>query len=358
MNSRKIKALLVLAFGYVLFNGFTLNPVTADDVVSNENKDKLAGLVVLNEKAPVEIEYGDENPITELLETINLNIKSQHEEVIDEGIINVNQHKFVAGNKEILLSGYDATKLDLKEVELTIKTKSNNLLEQEQVKKYRVLVHLVDKNAPEITLSEESAEITVGDDFSIEDYIESVVDKQDGTIEEYKIDSEGVNLDEAGEYVYKITATDKSNNEATKEFKITVKEKEEKTEIVNGVVVTTSSRGGSSVAAGSKQSAIYSAAMAQLGRYQDCTALASNALSAAGISFHDWPAGYMALGDAVSPSEAVAGDLIYYANGGTGLAHIAVYAGNGEAIHGGYLGNQTVKASANMGSGIVYIRVR
>ena len=111
-------------------------------------------------------------------------------------------------------------------------------------------------------------------------------------------------------------------------------------------------------ASGSKNAAIYQAALAQVGRYQDCTMLVTNALKSVGINYHDWPAGYMKLGTQVSASQAQAGDLIYYANGGTGLAHIAVYAGNGQAVHGGWLGNQTVVNSANVGSGQVYIRVK
>ena len=107
-----------------------------------------------------------------------------------------------------------------------------------------------------------------------------------------------------------------------------------------------------------KGAAIYQAALAQLGRYQDCTMLVTNALKAVGINFHDWPAGYMSLGTVVPASQAQPGDLVYYANGGTGLAHIGVYAGNGQAVHGGWLGNQTVLNSANIGSGAVYIRVR
>ena len=112
------------------------------------------------------------------------------------------------------------------------------------------------------------------------------------------------------------------------------------------------------VASSSKGAAIYQAALAQLGKYQDCTMLVTNALKAVGINFHDWPAGYMSLGTVVPASQAQPGDLIYYANGGMGLAHIAVYAGNGQAVHGGWNGNQTVLNVANLGSGPVYIRVK
>ncbi|RAX15463.1 hypothetical protein DC347_17610 [Pseudarthrobacter sp. AG30] len=112
------------------------------------------------------------------------------------------------------------------------------------------------------------------------------------------------------------------------------------------------------VSASGKGAAILSAAYAQLGVHQDCTMLVTNALAAVGIHFHDWPAGYLSLGDRVSASQAQPGDLIYYADGGGGMAHIAVYAGNGMAVHGGFNGNDTVVFSANVGSGPVFIHVR
>ena len=112
------------------------------------------------------------------------------------------------------------------------------------------------------------------------------------------------------------------------------------------------------VASSNKGAAIYQAALAQLGTFQDCTLLVTNALKAVGINFHDWPAGYMSLGTVVPASQAQPGDLVYYANGGMGAAHIGVYAGNGQAIHGGWNGNQTVINTANLGSGPVYIRVK
>ncbi|MCP9000512.1 NlpC/P60 family protein [Pseudarthrobacter sp. RMG13] len=111
------------------------------------------------------------------------------------------------------------------------------------------------------------------------------------------------------------------------------------------------------VAASGKGAAILSAAYAQLGVNQDCTMLVTNSLAAVGINYHGWPAGYLSLGKTVSAAEAQPGDLIYYADGGAGVAHIAVYAGNGQAVHGGYNGNQTVVFSANVGSGPVFIRV-
>jgi hypothetical protein len=101
---------------------------------------------------------------------------------------------------------------------------------------------------------------------------------------------------------------------------------------------------------------IAAAALAQLGRRQDCTRLVTNSLAAVGIAHHGWPISYTALGTRVT--DPLPGDLIYYVNGGMGLEHIAVYIGNGMAVHGGWNGNQTVTFKANVGSGPIYIRVR
>ncbi|WP_144830682.1 C40 family peptidase [Kocuria rhizophila] len=102
---------------------------------------------------------------------------------------------------------------------------------------------------------------------------------------------------------------------------------------------------------------ILGAAEGQIGVNQDCTALVSNALRAVGINHHGWPASYKSLGRSVSAAEAQAGDIAYYADGGAGVAHVAIYAGNGQAIHGGWNGNQTVKTTAYVGSGPEFIRV-
>lgn len=103
--------------------------------------------------------------------------------------------------------------------------------------------------------------------------------------------------------------------------------------------------------------AIVNAALAQLGVHQDCTALVSNALAAVGIHFHSAPAGYLSLGHVVPAAAAQPGDLVYYANGGMGMPHIAVYIGGGQAVHGGWNGGTTAIASVGVGSGPVYIHI-
>jgi peptidoglycan DL-endopeptidase CwlO len=125
---------------------------------------------------------------------------------------------------------------------------------------------------------------------------------------------------------------------------------------VSTLSVTAAVAPATKVASG-KGAAIAAAAYAQLGVAQDCTALASNSLAAVGINFHGWPADYLSLGRTVSAAEAQPGDLVYYQNGGMGMAHIAVYVGNGMAVHGGWNGGTTALYSVNVGSGPVFIRV-
>ena len=99
---------------------------------------------------------------------------------------------------------------------------------------------------------------------------------------------------------------------------------------------------------------IADAALAQVGVSQDCTMLASKALASQGIYFHGWPWEYKSLGSITGSPQA--GDLVYYDDAGLGMPHIAVYVGNGQAVHGGFQGN-TVVSSAYVGSGPVFIHV-
>ena len=113
----------------------------------------------------------------------------------------------------------------------------------------------------------------------------------------------------------------------------------------NGQAADQSQQQGADVPAGSGAQGIVSAALAQLGQFQDCTALVERSLRAIGV-----PAGdlgtqigeYTALGGTQVTNGAYApGDILVWSG-----RHVAVYIGNGQAVHGGYGGNQTVVASA------------
>ncbi|MCC3291036.1 MULTISPECIES: LysM peptidoglycan-binding domain-containing protein [unclassified Arthrobacter] len=125
-----------------------------------------------------------------------------------------------------------------------------------------------------------------------------------------------------------------------------------------GVVTTQSTNitpAAATPAASGTNAIMLASAQSQLGAAQDCTVLVEVALRAAGHSVGDLaPAQLAAYGTQVSTPEP--GDMVYYADGGMGLAHIAIYIGNGEAIHSGWNGNQTVVQSVNVGSGPVFYR--
>lgn len=97
-----------------------------------------------------------------------------------------------------------------------------------------------------------------------------------------------------------------------------------------------------------KRDAVVAAARAAaaVNAQTDCTMLATNSLRAAGINFHGWPMDYMRLGTVTSNPQP--GDLVLYQSNGFGQQHIAVYIGNGQAVHGGWNGIGTSIFSVNL----------
>ena len=95
---------------------------------------------------------------------------------------------------------------------------------------------------------------------------------------------------------------------------------------------------------------IADAALAQIGVYQDCTMLVTNSLAAVGIHFHGAPTAYLSLGTLTN--NPVPGDICVY------QGHVALYVGNGQAVHGGWLGNQTVVGPVSCGNALIaYVHV-
>lgn len=275
-------------------------------------------------------------------------------------------------NYEITIDNFNLAKSAEQEIFVSVRkvesgdvTKANNLvltnvneentttkMQNDVVNTYKLKVNVFDDVKPIIETSQGEDTITEGDDFDEEAYFTSAMDNVDGELTH--VTSSDVDSETPGTYTITYSATDSAGNVGSASVSITVEEKEEPVQ-----VATPSSRyanaGSNSVSVSG--STVANAALSQVGINQDCTALVTKALAAAGINYHGYPAGYMSLGTIVSASEAQPGDILYYANGGTGAAHVAIYLGNGQAVHGGWKGNQTVVASAYVGSGPVFIHI-
>lgn len=90
-----------------------------------------------------------------------------------------------------------------------------------------------------------------------------------------------------------------------------------------------------------------------------CTQVVQQALANAGVSdaYQLWPDQYQGVYGYYTDSP-LAGDLIYYNNGGRGVDHIAIYIGNGQAVHGNYNGKTVIASAYQNGMGNPqYIRV-
>lgn len=104
------------------------------------------------------------------------------------------------------------------------------------------------------------------------------------------------------------------------------------------------------IPAGSGGEGMVAAALAQLGVAQDCTDLVQNSLAAVGLTKRRDQGGYdlgtgvwdyARFGTQVSLEELAPGDILIYGHASSG-AHVAIYIGNGQAVHGGYNGNTVI----------------
>lgn len=102
---------------------------------------------------------------------------------------------------------------------------------------------------------------------------------------------------------------------------------------------------------------LVAAALAQLGVPQDCTDLVQNSLAAIGLTARRDQGGfdlgtgiwqYDRFGVRVDINSLNPGDILIYGNAGSGT-HVAIYVGDGMAVHGGY-GNNTVVAGVHTAS--------
>lgn len=316
-------------------------------------------------EAPVEIKAGDTNSVIRIAKAIlgeeispmatpKLKSKEGLTSIYQLGDYEMTLENFnlkQSSEQEIFVSfrkmvSLGATKEDAL-VLTTVNEENAETMANEVVSTYRLKVAVSDTTAPVIHLVQEEDTIVAGDDFDPNDYVDQVLDDVDGKLS-YETESD-VDTETPGVYSVTYRAKDNAGNETTATVTITVEEQPAPV-----VQPTTSNAYGSVNVNGS---VVASAALAQLGVSQDCTMLVTNSLAAAGINFHGWPEDYMSLGTIVSAAEAQPGDIIYYADGGIGLSHVAIYLGGNEAVHGGWTGYTTVVARVYGGSGPVFIHI-
>ena len=91
---------------------------------------------------------------------------------------------------------------------------------------------------------------------------------------------------------------------------------------------------------------------------QWCTEVVQQALALAGVAdaYQLWPDEYQGMYGYYT-STPQAGNLIYYNNGGRGVDHIAIYIGNGLAVHGNYNGRTVIESVYIPGGAPQFIQV-
>lgn len=252
--------------------------------------------------------YKDEQSLTSIIEkAFNKNLDEYEIKntdngiryVMDDGLIDV---QGIDLNKE----GYQVVKMSMKSDLDKLKKNSNDLMStnKEIVSIKNAVIEVRDEQAPTITAQDQvkTTENQVLD-------LNSFVSAQDNSGEVEVSFDHSIDFSKAGNYTVNIEAKDANGNVSTDTMEVVV----EKDDFYDRIA---------------------QAAIAQVGVSQDCTMLVTNALKAVGINFHGWPAEYAQLGSFTD--NPVPGDIIIYSG------HVALYIGNGQAVHGGWLGNQTV----------------
>ncbi len=268
--------------------------------------------------------------------------------------ISKNQENFLYGDMLVSMRNYDSKKYDenqnvdveyrqlssihIQMLKIAESSKNKESLVQSAVSKImespedRVIktetVSVKNKNAtPPKIEAEEKVKLEQGETLDENEIVSDVTDA-DGNELDYEVNGD-IDYEVPGVYNLEINATDIDGNQTTQNVEVEVMD--------------------------DFYQRIADAALAQQGVYQDCTMAATNAIyNATGVYFHDWPIGYASLGTSVTEAELVPGDIIIYGGnlygGAMGLgSHVAIYVGNGQAVHGGW-GGSTVLASMYLSS--------
>lgn len=219
------------------------------------------------------------------------------------------------------------------------------------VKKFSVVVKIKDTNVPIIELNEKEISIIEGDAYDLKSNIKAISDKIDGEIPfsetelengPYYTISSDLDVNQTGDYTVYLKAVDSNGNISEESFLIHVNPKPIVQAIQNIVAPQVAySNAPSSV----DTSSVLAAAHSLIGtRYVgggtspetgfDCSGFTSYIYGVTGTSISRSSAGQLNNGFAVNESDLQPGDLIIWANDGSDYAaHSSVYAGDGTIIH-------------------------
>lgn len=325
----------------------TSNPSedTQTDKINTESISLLDSLMIETTKVKeTVVKLDEEKPSMSLIGSISLksNIDKKEDEI---------GYVYRSGSQMALVKGYNETNLESKQdvhvdfyqlspIHLRILTlaKDNQSMMNEAAKTILESadtqlissdsLSLINKNAepPKIEKKSEEVKITQGEEFDAEEFVEKATDAAGNELN-YQIEGD-VDSNTPGTYEVRINAVDLNGNESSETMFVEVSDR-----------------------AISIGQTIANAALAQVGVTQDCTMLVTNALASVGINYHDWPMGYLNVGTAISYDQALPGDVLIYPG------HVAIYIGDGMAVHGGWNGWTTVVAPVvpNPAQGLLYV---
>lgn len=358
-----VVVIALVAF-FVTFYTTGYNTSSVDAAVNLDEMSIEVG--VFNNEAIV-VEYGDSAAIAEVAKTMLADVIPSSSELVEikstgmTSVYALNDYivsvellgSSVLGSMPAELTIQTATTYAMKNAttfEFALDEATTEILDG-SVYTYQLDVTISDTTAPVIELSTNDMTISDTDDWNLESYARAI-DNVDGSVTvtlEEEMDTESNGKYTAGNHYLTVIATDSAGNTSTASLIVRVKETYEYSSSSSS---SSSSYSFSSAASYSGGSTIAASALSQVGWNQDCTMLVTNALKSVGIYFHGWPSEYYSLGTIVSASEAEPGDICIYSG------HVAIYIGNGLAVHGGWNSYTTVVYSVYCNSGSpTYVRV-
>lgn len=308
----------VIYTGLAILVSMTSNICTFPIHAMEASPQEIASVVEINE--PYEVYLNDKED-KQIKEIVNENLQAQstitesdeklkvvakEDDSIyytyDSKLLKIDKVEKEIGEQEIIIQSTDISDIDKSIIK---KNYDNVVFDQEE----SIEIHKVDNVSPTLKLKKNEFKTTTTDPFNPKQFIKSYKDNIDKDIE-VKIEN-NVDLKQPGDYEVKYSVTDKSGNTTEETLKVNV---------IKGV----------------NYKKIAQAAKDQIGVLQDCTMLVTNSLKSAGINFHGWPEEYESLGEFTD--NPVPGDICIY------RGHVALYVGDGKAVHGGYDG-RTVLAN-------------